>query len=79
MKRELWVMDGLSANLQMTMDNESSLLPKTQSSACENMATSELKLSDSKKKLRIFMHANLKSSDLLLRNLCFEQLNNDTM
>lgn len=22
------------------------------------------------------MHANLKSSDLLLRNLCFEQLNN---
>lgn len=34
-----------------------SLLPKTQSSAWENMATSEVKLSDSKK-LRIYMHAN---------------------
>lgn len=42
------------------------------------MATSEVKLSDSKK-LRIYMHANQKSSDLLLSNLCFEQLNNDTM
>lgn len=43
-------MDSLSANLKMTVDHESSLLPKTQSSACENMAVSELKLSDSKKK-----------------------------
>lgn len=56
-KRELWVMEDLSANLKKTVDNETSLLPKTQSSAWENMATSEVKLSDSKK-LRIYMHAN---------------------
>lgn len=34
-KRELWVMEDLSANLKKTVDNETSLLPKTQSSAWE--------------------------------------------
>lgn len=41
-----------SANLKTTVDNETPLLPKTQGSAWENTATSELKWSDSKKKKR---------------------------
>lgn len=47
-KRELWVTEDLLANLKKTVDNETSLLPKTESSAREDMATSKLKLSDSK-------------------------------
>lgn len=49
-KRELWVMEDLSENLKKTVDYDMSLLPKTPSSGKENMAASEVKLSDSKKK-----------------------------
>lgn len=50
MKRELWVMEDLSENLKKTVDYDMSLLPKTPSSGKENMAASEVKLNDSKKK-----------------------------
>lgn len=45
-QRELW--KALFANFKKTVDNEPSLLPKTQSSACENIAATKLELSDDK-------------------------------